>query len=710
MYLEKLEIFGFKSFAKKTTLIFPPGITCVVGPNGCGKSNLVDAIRWILGEQSLKNLRTEKNEDLIFSAGKKRLNFSQGDIYLKDNKEGTLQDIKITRKFFRNGENEYFINGSKVKKEDLSLFLAQINFGQKSYSIIGQGMVDWILYSSKQERKEFFDEATGVKEYEIKKARAQAKIKKGLENLAQAEIAMGEVEPRVRSLSRQIKKWERRQEIEKKLITCEKDYYGARIFRLKREKEEIDKQIKEKREILEKEEKIWRVLQEKLKKITSDEPGKEFKELQKNWQEISEKRNKLLEKKASLKAEIFRKERTEKKTEQIDLSEIRHSLNELAGWQEKLVEKLKNFEEEKIEEIKKIAENISNKIKDILSLFSKPETSVQKDAEDLKKTEKEIEKLDDELKFLEEKLDKFMNLENEKRKEMAEIQRELQEEQEKISSLNYKLREMEMEKVKIETREEDIINEILKEAHFKEISSLSKIDLNYEEEQNLFSSIQRLKKEMELIGSFDEGLLKEYQECKEKYDFLFSQINDLKKSLSSLEEIKEKLERKIKDEFFSNFNKINENFEKYFKFLFKGGRAKLVLEEEKRIIENEEEDKKTDKEIKYGVEIYAKPPGKKIKSVQSLSGGEKALTSLALIFAILKTQSPPFIVLDEVDAALDEANSIRFSEIMKELSKKIQFVVITHNSIVMEAAAALYGVTIDKEGASHLVSLKLESF
>jgi len=663
-----------------------------------------------LGEQSLKNLRTEKNEDLIFSAGKKRLNFSQGDIYLKDNKEDTLQDIKITRKFFRNGENEYFINGSKVKKEDLSLFLAQINFGQKSYSIIGQGMVDWILYSSKQERKEFFDEATGVKEYEIKKTRAQAKIKKGLENLAQAEIAMGEVEPRVRSLSRQIKKWERRQEIEKKLIACEKDYYGARIFRLKREKEEIDKQIKEKREILEKEEKIWRVLQEKLKKITSDELGKEFKELQKNWQEISEKRNKLLEKKASLKAEIFRKERTEKKTEQIDLSEIRHSLNELAGWQEKLVEKLKNFKEEKIEEIKKIAENVFNKIKDILSLFSKPETSVQKDSEDLKKTEKEIEKLDDELKFLEEKLDKFLNLENEKRKEMVEIQRELQEEQEKISSLNYKLREMEMEKVKIETREEDIINEILKEAHFKEISSLPKIDLNYEEEQNLFSSIQRLKKEMELIGSFDENLLKEYQECKEKYDFLFSQINDLKKSLSSLEEIKEKLERKIKDEFFSNFNKINENFERYFKFLFKGGRAKLVLEEEKRIIENEEEDKKTDKEIKYGVEIYAKPPGKKIKSVQSLSGGEKALTSLALIFAILKTQSPPFIVLDEVDAALDEANSIRFSEIMKELSKKIQFVVITHNSITMEAAAALYGVTMDKDGTSHLVSLKLESF
>ena len=151
MHLEKLEISGFKSFAKKTALIFPQGITCVVGPNGCGKSNIADCVRWVLGEQSLKNLRAGKNEDLIFSAGKKRLNLSQASLFLK-NKE--KEEIIITRRCFRNGENEYFLNNKKIKSEDILFYLANINFGQKSCSLIGQGMIDAILYSSKQERKD----------------------------------------------------------------------------------------------------------------------------------------------------------------------------------------------------------------------------------------------------------------------------------------------------------------------------------------------------------------------------------------------------------------------------------------------------------------------------------------------------------------------------------------------------------------------------
>ncbi len=704
MILERLEIFGFKSFAKKAVLTFPLGITCIVGPNGCGKSNLADSIRWVLGEQSFKNLRIEKSDDLIFSSGKKRVNFSQVTLYLKDDKKG--ESLEITRKLFRNGENEYFINHQPVKKEEISFLLAKINFGQKSYSVIGQGMVDWILYSSKQERKEFFDEAAGIKEYQIKKIKAEAKIKRTLLNLSQAEIAIKEVEPRLKFLSRQIKRWEKRQKIEEEIINLKKDYYGAKLSKLEEEKKEIDRKIEKEKKILEKEEKDFEFFQKKIKKIAIDEPNQELELLKKDWQEILEKRNKLLEEKITYQS-IAKKE--EKITfEEGDLLKFKNSLEDILFQQEKFIKRLNEIKKlEEIVKIKEKANEIFQKIKNLSIFFSKITTREKRDEKELEKKEKELENINKELKVLEDKLKDFLIIENKKRKEMLEIQKELQEKQNIISSLNYKIKDLEIEKARIETKEEDLKNEIERETNFKDLSLLSKINLTDEEEEKIFSRIRRLEKELELIGSFDENLFQEYKETKEKYDFLSSQINDLKKSISSLQKIKRKLEEKIKDKFFSNFNKINENFKQYFKFLFKGGEAKLVLEE---LSSNEaSENKERSDEINYGIEIYARPPRKKIKTIHSLSGGEKALTSLALLFAILKTQKPPFIVLDEVDAALDEVNSSRFVEIMKELSKDTQFIVITHNQITMESAVALYGITMDKEGVSHLVSFKLES-
>jgi chromosome segregation protein len=690
MYLERLEIFGFKSFGKKTILIFPPGITCIVGPNGCGKSNIIDAIRWILGEQSFKNLRVDKVDDLIFSSDKKRLNFCHGLILLK-NEENNL---KIERKLFRDGGNEYFLNDNKIKREDLILALAKINFGPKGYSIIGQGLVDWIFYSSKEERKEFFDEATGVKEYQIKKEKAEAKIKKSLINLSQAEIALSEVEPRVRSLTRQIKKWQKRKEIEEKLINLEKEYYGGKLFRLKKEIEKIVYKIEEKRSILKKEEEELKKFQEEMKKLAVVESSKEFKDLEKDWRNYLEKRNELILIKEKLKRDLsFEKKEIGEK----ELKEIEEMLKELSFQQEKLIEEINSFREDKILEIKKIAEEILKKIKKILSIFNPQKEISSQNLKKIEEKEKEIEILNQKIKSLEEKLEKFLEAENKIRREMFEIQKKTQEKQNLISSLSFEINELEKEKIRLETKEEDLLNEIKNESRIKDISSLGEKEIDFKKEEEDAFLIKKLRKEIEMIGGIDESLFKEYEECKQKYDFLSSQIKDLKESISSLEEVKRKLSEKIKNEFFSNFKEINKNFTEYFRFLFKGGRANLVLKKESE-----------DEEIKYGVEIYAKPSGKKIKNIQSLSGGEKALTSLALIFAILKTKKPPFVILDEADAALDELNSLRLGEILKELSKKTQFIIVTHNLVTIETASCLYGVSMDKEGISQIVSLKLD--
>src|SRR3989338_3718408 len=178
MYLEKLEIQGFKSFANKTVLTFSTGkkvgISSIVGPNGSGKSNIADSVRWVLGEQSLKLLRGKKSQDVIFSGSSKktRLGFAQVSLFLNNEDKKAPIDysqVVVSRRVYRDGTSEYQINNANVRLADIQLLLAQANFGHRTYSVIGQGMIDAILTSSPNERKEFFDEATGVKKYQIKR-------------------------------------------------------------------------------------------------------------------------------------------------------------------------------------------------------------------------------------------------------------------------------------------------------------------------------------------------------------------------------------------------------------------------------------------------------------------------------------------------------------------------------------------------------------
>ena len=204
MYLKKLELIGFKSFAQKTTLEFNRGVVSVVGPNGSGKSNIADAIRWALGEQSIKLLRGKRSEDVIFSgsSSKARLGMAEVSIHL-DNEDRQMpvdySEVVITRRVYRNGEGEYLLNNGPVRLQDIQLLLAKANFGQRSYSVIGQGMIDHILVASPAERKAFFDEAAGVRQFQIKREQAVSKLEQTEENLEQARMLLVEIEPHLRA-------------------------------------------------------------------------------------------------------------------------------------------------------------------------------------------------------------------------------------------------------------------------------------------------------------------------------------------------------------------------------------------------------------------------------------------------------------------------------------------------------------------------------
>ncbi|MBI4653147.1 AAA family ATPase [Candidatus Kuenenbacteria bacterium] len=909
MFLQKLELKGFKSFVDKTTLEFDSqnkitnakGIAAIIGPNGSGKSNVADAVRWVLGEQSVKLLRVKKIEDVIFAGTdkKSRLGFCQVDLYL-NNEDHSIpidySEVVITRRLYRDGESEYLINKNKVKLLEITMLLAKANFGQKNYSIIGQGMIDFILTTSPQERKEFFEEATGVKQYQIKRDQSLRKFEISKENLKQGALLLQEIEPRLKSLTRQIKKMEQKEIIEKELKDLQIQYY-LRLWR------ELNGKWETENKKWETENKKYQLVKNKLETIQNNldllekESSREeiFQKLQEEYNFVLEKRNSFLKEQVILNGKIdleykktgqqnliwlknqqtdYVKQLTlieenllnlEKNIETINSqqstinneeknviteikeiekkifedknkleSEISLNISEISDELKKIYQLQQNFIDqinkssakilaldkiqtaEEIEEIKKQAQiinqkmadfikklnlpvdeqknkfqkeildyqkkltefldnknNLINKINDLkinLAIEKEKKTLIKNTKNEIKenlkkiqfeikeneakplnkedaliifekeneKIKEEIEKINQEFKKIQEKINNFNQKEQEKKENLFLLQRNFQNKQKEFNQIFILINEIKIKLTKLETKEEDLAEEIKKELGENELENIQKNKINIEITEKKLSSdaesvIFRLKHQLALIGGIDPETAKEYQETKERFDFLSKQSEDLKKTIASLETIIIELDKVIEKQFKNGFEKINEKFEKYFKILFNGGETKLVLIKEKENIKNAtqeesglldngqspaesaEQEKIIEEEIFPhlkekigGVEIHATPPGKHLKNINALSGGEKALTSIALICAIIANNPPPFIILDEVDAALDEANSQRFIKILDDLSHKTQFIIITHNRSSMEKAEILYGITINDEGVSKILSVKLK--
>ena len=208
--------------------------------------------------------------------------------------------------------------------------------------------------------------------------------------------------------------------------------------------------------------------------------------------------------------------------------------------------------------------------------------------------------------------------------------------------------------------------------------------------------INRLRRKRSSLGAINATAIEDSKLLKERYEEMTAQKEDLEKAESDLKEAIDKIKGEMLTQFDEGFNKINENFQKIFKELFGGGRAMLEMDYSE-----------VDDRLEAGVEIIAEPPGKKLQKLSLLSGGEKALTAIAILFAILRLRPMPFCVLDEIEAALDEANVDRFARYLKKFSEETQFIVITHRKPTMELADALFGVTMQEKGVSKTVSVKL---
>jgi len=723
MHLERLEIQGFKTFAKKTVFTFPPPkggrfpITAIVGSNGSGKSNSADALAWSLGEQSLKRLRGKQSEDVIFS----RAGFAEVTVIFNNEDHAMPIDygrVAITRRLYRDGTAEYLLNEGKVRLADIQLLLAQANVGQRSYSVIGQGMVDHILIASPEERKAFFDDATGVKPLQIKRHETLLKLKRTQENLKDAQMVLAEMEPRMRSLKRAAKRLEEREAVERELRDLERAYYGAQWWALADDRTAVETrrgqagtQIETLRgEIAELEAKT-RVVEEKE---TADDG---LKELQAAYRALQAMRDTARRAQFETEKEIeLTKIKAQSTWAPLPLGKIIEEIRAMG-------EGLKGLRDLKgLEEIRKGIEGLLARTGELSKRLERPNPEdIKADPVllgKLKGLKTDEQRIEQDLKELEAKIDAHATQEHKARTELIEIQRALRGKHEQMHAFEQEQNRNEIERARLEERTQALVREMdefMKEEGRKvrEVKEVARVHAG------TYADIQRLRYKLELIGGIDPETIQEYEETKQRFDFLESQISDLEKALADTQKIIRELDGQIEKQSKKIFGDINRKFQHYFKVLFGGGSCELVnvasptpSAEETSAGPEEPPLDSTDASLGMtqteGVDIHATPPGKRLKALNLLSGGERALTSIALLSAIMEVNPSPFVVLDEVDAALDEANTFRFAAILEELSQKSQFIIITHNRATMEKADVLYGVTMGDDGISSLLSVHME--
>ena len=881
MYLEKLELQGFKSFANRTELSFSPGITAIVGPNGSGKSNVADSIRWVLGEQSMKTLRGKKSEDVIFAGTKAKSRMGMAEVSLFLNNEDNQMDVDyshvvITRRLFRNGDSEYLINKNKVRLLDIQELLAKAGFGQKTYSVIGQGMIDAFLKAGPKERRELFEEAAGIKQFQIKKNISLNKLENTKNNLTRVQDLLNEILPRVRSLKRQANRAARKEEVKKELVELQMTYFnyhwndihqqikanGARASEAKRAEQAIQRELDEISEKLDRKEEITspslagaiqeelnnlyqgknqleeklailrgRIQVEKERKYEVDvsavnreieSAGQESRELTTKLEQVDQELaevTKNLQAKSSGEEEILgkinslqerMKELSEKKVVSGGTNGLASSIKKLYSKQESFLDELKvctdlaqlNSLKIKGEELRLETKNLLDQAEQLggdspaeaanltslqneLSELLNNRSSLEKELGELKirsavlatqqsNLNDQIQNKESYLAKLKERLrkategeedniiaselteeeqqvqNKILSIngsiskkeetykeETAKAKEAQEsnvgLEKSFRENQFKLNGLKDKHREIEVAAAKIDTSKgllKDEITDNFGEERFNELTQKfleNPLELDNAKDLEMKDKIGKLRNQIAQIGEIDPEVLKEYEETDKRYTFLFTQKEDLQEASKSLKKVIGELDKTISEQFDEALKNINGQFQKYFEILFAGGKAKLVkhqmkerspLAKKQSAAEIEGVSEEELKELEKGkeerlaqesfIEIKANPPGKKLKDLNMLSGGERALTSIALILAIIANNPSPFITLDEVDAALDEANSVKYGRIIESVANKTQFITITHNRETMRKAKVLYGVTMAEDGVSKLLSVKLD--
>ncbi|KKT39985.1 hypothetical protein A2W54_03015 [Candidatus Giovannonibacteria bacterium RIFCSPHIGHO2_02_43_13] len=720
MLLKRLEVNGFKSFAKSAALEFPTRITAIVGPNGSGKSNVADAIRWVLGEQSIKSLRGKKGEDLIFGGTPQVAKMGKASVSLVfDNRKKIFplefDEVIISRKIYRDGVNDYILNDSQVRLKDVIELLSKVGLGASQHHIIAQGDADRTLYASPKERKSMVEEALGLKIFELKKHEAERKLDSTADNIKQVESLRREIQPHLKYLSQQAEKMKNASEVRAQLENLTSEYVARELKTLsgkeseiKKEKDPLVSELKRMEETIKSAENILKNAEENSNAASF---FGELKKLDEALDALSKKRRALEREAGRLEAETEKGFGILSKDLALPKEKVRSVLLELARDLESVssggnMEAVRNTIFSTIQKIYTFLESINDDGGGQISPVS-PKGEAKENLQKCKNAIAEIESEEKKLLSKKKELEKSYSSQADKVAKEGSLYRQKTEEAARVRD---KLRDI--------NSEEDRFLIIKKEFELEFGPWIAKIKpegsmLLGEERNQLRKKIERLRIRLEEAGGVDESVVREYEETQKRDEFLVHELEDLKKASESLGSVFEDLEKRIEKDFELGLSKINKLFGEFFYEIFGGGKAEIKLLKPQKIkkLKDDLEDEGwegEEVEEEEGLDIFVDIPRKRIKSLNMLSGGERALTSIALLFAMSTVNPPPFLVLDETDAALDEANSNRYSNMLVELGKKTQLIVVTHNRETMKAADVLYGVTMGNDGVSKLLSIKFE--
>lgn len=767
MRISSLILTGFKSFGRKTHILLDSQTTAIVGPNGSGKSNVAEAIRFVLGEQSVKSMRGSKGSDLIFKGSRELHPLSRASVTIVfDNSRNkpaiTSQDgglsylqydeIRVTREVYADGQNEYSINETKVRLKDVQELLASAGIGSSHHTLISQGEADRVLSTSAKERKEIIEDSLGLKVYQYRIKEAERKLEKTLEYLKEGEITRREIAPHLEFLRRQVKKIEERTEIVER-FKRESALYFAALERELLERKETLAQVSVdsirtsirniEQEVLNKRNQI-RLLEETLNQTDlGSDIRAEILLLQKEKEVIQATQDEMRFSLRMLDREIETKKSlinsSGKRMINIELDEegVLYARNTLIENYDQILWRVKNHELSLVPNLVLLGKN------ETVHFFSRVlGSSTQVDTTHL---QIEVERLEAERSALLQGVHEKQMMRDAVSTKIVERENELEQ---KRSSTTFALKD-------IRVIEQDIFHKTSEVAAlYAEIERHERAEHELTDKTNSFTLeveegfaligsdilgykkitseelalstytpyehkrlLERLKIKLEESGIQNSAEIQdEYTETAKRDSELSVQIEDLLKTKTSLETLIEELQKELAHVFDAGLAKIDTEFNRFFAVMFGGGGAKLIKTEIRKRKKNKDESLETsdsdevaeDGELEEGIEIEVDLPQKKVKDISMLSGGERALTSIALLFAMSQVTPPPFMVLDETDAALDEANARRYGAMLTLLAEHSKLIVITHNRETMSAAEALYGVTLGRDGASKILSVKFD--
>ncbi len=454
----------------------------------------------------------------------------------------------------------------------------------------------------------------------------------------------------------------------------------AKIAALEEKKQSLSRKLEEDGNSLKTQEASLAMLYERMKGIdtefsTSSEGEEKFSRMKSAADEESGRRKEEYEK---LKSELGERN-LRLNVLQVYIAQYRAARDGAAANAERLVRKREELEG-KIRDAEENIGNIAATVSDLEEMAEKTALSPEQLSE---------------LNALRDRKEKLLSEKNALNAELENVMAKSRAAQERIDALSERRHRQEIELTKIDSELENLQARIDEEYQETYESCLAYKDESFDPKEGQ-TLVNRLKREISALGAINHNALEEYEALSAQYEEMAAQRDDVQKGIDDTTAALEELKGEMQKQFDEGFNQINENFKKLFKELFGGGKAELQMDYSE-----------TDDPLSAGVEIVACPPGKKLTKISLLSGGERALTAIAILFAILMLRPMPFCVLDEIEAALDEANVDKFAQFLKKFAKETQFIVITHRKPTMEKADCLFGVTMEEKGVSKIVSVKL---